>query len=130
MWTSKYVGFLELMIDIQSNSFSSLSMMIYPRCEPRIGKESFASHCVIVEYLSARTITAENNQNNNHFDHDDEEEELMRLKQQERTKSRTSRPASAATRKNSISSRPNSVAMFQHPLYVNIANHSNHLSSL
>lgn len=48
----------------------------------------------------------------------------MRLKQQEqqRTKSRTStkpmsRPNSAAKRKNSISSRPSSVALFQHPLY-------------
>lgn len=94
--------------------------MIYPRCEQRIGKKSFVRYRVIVGDFSARTITAENNQNNNHLDHDDEEEELMRLKQQERTKSRASRPTSAATRKNSISSRPNSVAMFQHPLYVNI----------
>jgi len=49
----------------------------------------------------------------------------MKLKQQERTKSRTStrpisRPNSSAMRKNSTSSRPNSVALFQHPLYVNI----------
>ena len=72
-----------------------------------------------MDYSSARTITAENN----HVDDgdDDEEEELMRLKQQERTKSRTSmkgnsRPSSTAMRKNSISSRPSSVAMFQHPL--------------
>ncbi len=69
--------------------------------------------------FSARTITAEEN----HFDHDDEDEELMRLKQQERTKSRastkgTSRPNSSAMRKNSTSSRPSSVALFQHPLYV------------
>ncbi|CAF4649970.1 unnamed protein product [Rotaria sp. Silwood1] len=76
---------------------------------------------------SARTITAEETHNNNNnenidnFDHDEEDEELMRLKQQERTKSRTSkkpisRPNSSAMRKNSISSRPNSVALFQHPL--------------
>ncbi|CAF1386232.1 unnamed protein product [Rotaria sordida] len=76
---------------------------------------------------SARTITAEenhyNNNNNNidNIDQDEEDEELMRLKQQERTKSRTSkksisRPNSSAMRKNSISSRPNSVALFQHPL--------------
>jgi hypothetical protein len=49
----------------------------------------------------------------------------MKLKQQERTKSRTStrpisRPNSSAMRKNSTSSRPSSVALFQHPLYVNI----------
>ncbi|CAF2524556.1 unnamed protein product [Rotaria sp. Silwood2] len=75
---------------------------------------------------SARTITAEENHNNNNnnidnFDHDEEDEELMRLKQQERSKSRTSkkpisRPNSSAMRKNSLSSRPNSVALFQHPL--------------
>ncbi len=76
--------------------------------------------------FSARTITAEDNHNNNdNFDQDDEDEELMRLKQQERTKSRTSmkpisRPNSSAKRKNSTSSRPTSVALFQHPLYVNI----------
>ncbi|CAF1389306.1 unnamed protein product [Rotaria magnacalcarata] len=75
---------------------------------------------------SARTITAEenhnnNNNNNNHFDQDDDDEELMRLKYQERTKSRgsarpISRPNSSAKRKNSISSRPPSVALYQHPL--------------
>jgi hypothetical protein len=59
------------------------------------------------------------------LDQDDEDEELMRLKNQVRTKSRNSakptpRPNSSAMRKNSITSRPNSVALFQHPLYDNI----------
>lgn len=56
---------------------------------------------------------------------DDEDEELLRLKQKiERPKSRTStkpisRPNSSAMRKNSATSRPSSVALFQHPLYAN-----------
>jgi hypothetical protein len=54
----------------------------------------------------------------------------MRLKQQERTKSRTSRPNSSAKRKTSISSRPNSVALFQSPLYVKISIKINHLLKL
>lgn len=124
MSTLKYVKFLEQMSDIESSLFSSLCMTNCLQHEPRIGRKHFVSYHGIVVYFSARTITAETNQNNNHFDHDDddgEEEELMRLKQQERTKSRTSmkgtsRPSSAAKRKNSISSRPSSVAMFQHPL--------------
>ena len=58
---------------------------------------------------------------------DDEEEELLRLKQKEerRPKSRAStkpisRPNSSAMRKNSATSRPSSVALFQHPLYVDL----------
>ncbi|CAF1113438.1 unnamed protein product [Adineta steineri] len=71
---------------------------------------------------SARTITAEENHQTDNFDQDDEEdEELLRLKEQERPKSRisikpTPRPNSSAMRKNSVSSRPSSVALFQHPL--------------
>ncbi len=97
-------------------------MMIYQQCEQMTGNRSFFFKSFNTFLFSARTITAEDN--NNHVDHDDEDEELMRLKQQERTKSRTStkppsRSNSSAMRKNSTSSRPNSVALFQHPLYVN-----------
>ena len=71
---------------------------------------------------SARTITADNNHSTNHLDENEEDEELIRLQQQERSKSRAStkpisRPNSSATRKNSISSRPNSATLYQHPLY-------------
>jgi hypothetical protein len=74
--------------------------------------------------FSARTITAEDNYNNDNIDQDEEDDELLRLKQQKRSKSRTStkpisRPNSSAMRKNSATSRPSSVALFQHPLYVN-----------
>ncbi|CAF1100383.1 unnamed protein product [Adineta ricciae] len=73
---------------------------------------------------SARTIIMENDHHNDQLEEqDDEEEELLRLKQKEerRPKSRAStkpisRPNSSAMRKNSATSRPSSVALFQHPL--------------
>ena len=38
-----------------------------------------------------------------------------------RTKSRASRPNSSAKRKIPVTSRPNSVALFQHPLFVSLS---------